>query len=285
MNATWLFVPGHEPRKLRKALLSAADVVIVDWEDGVPLDQKDAARHQTRELLAQRTAPRQVVVRVNGLTTPWWDDDLRIARSLNPTAVMVPKAEDPAAIAAAAALGMPIIPLVESALGLEQAVALGRAHPLVTHLALGPLDLLADLGARWTPQGEALWYARARLVVAARAAGLDGMIDGVYPDLADLDGLRHDAQSARTLGCTGKMVLHPRQIEVVREAFQPTSAEIQQARAIIEAAQDAARAHRAALQVNGLFVDPPVVRRAHQILQSLPATDEGAADVTTAPGA
>lgn len=182
---------------------------------------------------------------------------------------MVPKTEDPAEVEAVASAGMPIIPLIESAIGVEQAFALAQAHPLVERLALGPLDFLADIGARWTPQGEALSYARTRLVVAARAAGLDGMIDGVYPHLTDLEGLRQEAALARTLRCAGKLLLHPRQIEVVHEVFQPTREEIEQARLIVRAAQEATLSKQVAIQVEGLFIDPPVVRRAYQTLQAL----------------
>ena len=268
MRNTWLFVPGHEPHKIRKALSSNADVIIIDWEDGVPHDQKEEAHRQTRAALAI-TPPGHVVVRINSPKTSWYADDLLVIKALHVSAIMVPKAEDPADIEAVGSAGVPIIPLIESALGVEQAFALARAHPLVERLALGPLDLLADIGARWTPQGEALSYARTRLVVAARAAGLGGMIDGVYPHLTDLEGLRQDAVLARTLGCVGKLLLHPRQIEVVHEVFQPTRQEVEQARLIVKAAQDAALSKRTAIQVEGIFIDPPVVRRAYQTLQTL----------------
>jgi citrate lyase subunit beta/citryl-CoA lyase len=269
MRSAWLFVPGHEPYKIRKALSSPADVVIVDWEDGVPHDQKEAARRETAEVLASSTPSRRIVVRINSPKTPWFADDLPALHGIPVSAIITPKAEDPAAIDAVASAGLPIIPLVESALGVEQAFALARAHPLIERLALGPLDLLADIGARWTPQGEAISYARARLVIATRAAGLDGLIDGVYPHLTDLEGLRREATLARTVGCAGKMLLHPRQIEVVREAFQPSRQEVEQAQLIVKAAQDAAQSKRSAIQVDGLFIDPPIVRQAYQTLQSL----------------
>lgn len=265
---TWLFVPGHEERKLRKALTSRSDVVIIDWEDGVPPDEKEEARSVTRAVLAEVSPALRLVVRVNPPQTPWHEGDMAVLESLPVAATMVPKAEDPVALQGLVRLGIPLIPLVESALGVERAFEIARAHRLVERLAFGSLDFLADIGARWTPEGEAIQYARARVVVAGRAAGLTGPIDGVYPRLDDPEGLRRDAEQARRLGYAGKLLVHPRQIDIVQEVFSPTPEEVAQARRIVAAYQDALAAGRAAVSVDGRLVDPPVVRWAEEVLRA-----------------
>jgi citrate lyase subunit beta/citryl-CoA lyase len=270
MLRTWLFVPGHEPYKMRKALASGADVVIIDWEDAVPHDQKSEARMQTQEVLAQTITVCRVAIRINSLKSSWYADEILALKALNVAVVMVPKTEDPAMITTLAEeINLPIVPLIESALGMEQAFAIAKAHPLVERLAFGSLDFFVDIGARWTPEGEALLYARSRLVIAGRAAGLAGMIDGVYPQLGDLAGLRTESVLAYTLGCEGKLLLHPRQIEVVREVFQPTREELERARLIIRVAQEAAAEQRAVIQFEGIFIDPPLVLWAQQVLKSV----------------
>ncbi|HEY0753801.1 MAG TPA: aldolase/citrate lyase family protein [Ktedonobacteraceae bacterium] len=165
-------MPGHEPDKIRKALASSADVVIIDWEDAVPLEQKPEARTRTQEVLVQTQTACRVTIRVNGPRSPWLADDLSLLKDLPVSAIIAPKIEQPAEVHALATARVPIIPLIESGLGVEQAFAIASAHPLVERLTLGPLDFLADLQAHWTPEGQALFYARSRLLVAGRAAGL-----------------------------------------------------------------------------------------------------------------
>lgn len=266
----WLFVPGDDAHKIRKALASPADRVIVDWEDGVPPRQREAARAITAAQLAEDPAPGRVVVRVNGARASEHRADLEALTRLPVAAVMLPKAERPDDVARLAEeSGRAVVPLIESALGVEQATLIAGAHARVERLGFGPLDFLADVGGQWSPQGEALHYARARLVVASRAAAIPGPIDGVYPLLNDPDGLRHDALTGRRMGFAGKMLLHPAQIAVVREVFAPTPDEIAQAERIVRAFAAAAAANRAVVSVDGRFVDPPVVRWAEQILAAV----------------
>lgn len=264
---TWLFVPGHESRKVQKALTSDADAVIIDWEDAVPAGQKEAARAATAEVLATVHSRPRLVIRVNSPRSGLCESDLTVLADLPAAAVMLPKVDDPADVRAVASLGLPIIPMIESAVGLERAYEIAACHPQVERLAFGSLDFLADIAARWTIEGEALLYARSRIVIAGRAAQRDGPIDGVYPRLHDLDGLRREAQLARSLGFAGKQLIHPEQIAVVEEVFSPTAEEIEQARAILKAYQEALAANRAATTAGTTFIDPPVVRRAEQVLR------------------
>lgn len=262
---TWLFVPGHDDKKVAKALQSGADAVIIDWEDAVPVAAKAVARERTRELLEQQHLP-FVVVRVNGAKSDAFAEDLAALRGLPLGAVMLAKAESPEDVAACAAAGFALIALVESALGVEEALALARAHERVERLAFGSLDFLADIGASWTPDGEALLYARSRLVSCSRAAGLEPPLDGVWPRLEDEAGLARDAKLARALGFGGKLLVHPRQLAVVSEAFAPSEDELERARRIVRAAAGAETG--GALRLGGEMIDPPVVRWARQLLEA-----------------
>ncbi len=278
MSVVWLFVPGHEERKVRKAFGVGADVVILDWEDGVPPEAKEAAREATRRILASARPAGRVVVRIHGAGTPEHAADLAALEGLAVDGVVLPKAEDPDAVTRLGeAVPLPLILLVESALGLERAFELARAHPRVERLAFGALDYLLDLGVAWSPDGEALLYARSRLVVAGRAAGRAPALDGVWPRLDDPDGLARDAALARRLGFGGKLVVHPRQIPVVRRAFAPTEEEVERARRIL-AAWAAREAGTGAIRVDGRLVDRPVVRWAEEVLARARSSEgEGAA--------
>jgi len=265
---TWLFVPGHDARKMRKALESEAEVVVIDWEDGVPPDRKHEARSTTASLLAAfgGESPRRLV-RVNSARDPYFADDMAAMVQVPVSAVMLPKVEDPQEVADLAhLLEKPVIPLLESALGIERAFDVAHAHPNVERLAFGSLDFLLDLGVQWEPDNPACRYAQARISVAGRAAGLQGSIDSVYPQLDDQEGLRRDALAARALGFTGKLLLHPAQIAPVREVFTPSPEELAQARAIVQAFEEARARGEAVVRLGGAFIDPPVVKRAQNVL-------------------
>jgi citrate lyase subunit beta/citryl-CoA lyase len=165
-----------------------------------------------------------------------------------------------------AALECPLIILLESALGIERAFELASAHPAVRFLAFGPLDLLADLGGHWSREGEETLYARQRVAIAARAARTRGALDGPWPELEDLEGLRADTARGRRMGYVGRMVIHPRQIAVVADAFRPSAEELAFARSVLAAVADGEREGRAALRVDGRFIDAPVVRWAEHVL-------------------
>jgi citrate lyase subunit beta/citryl-CoA lyase len=270
---TWLFVPGHDAHKVQKALRSAAEVVIVDWEDAVPPERKHEARATTQSIITQESVSPRCVVRVNSRHDPVFADDIAMLVELPVAAVLLPKAANPAdVIDIAGMVRLPIIPIIESALGVESAFAIAKAHPQVERLAFGSLDFLADMGVQWTPQDPASQYARLRIAIADRAAGLAGPIDTVYPQLNDDDGLRRDSAAARLRGFVGKFLLHPAQIGVVSDVFSPTADELRQATAIMTAFQEARSRGEAAVRLEGKFIDPPVVRWAEHLL-SIHAAD------------
>lgn len=264
---TWLFAPGHEERKARKALDSEAAVVILDWEDAVPASEKARARQITGDLLSGLDDLERVVVRVNSPASEHFAADAAALVGQPLLAVMLPKAEHPEQIAAAAELGRPLVVLLETALGIERAGELARAHGRVRYLAFGPLDLVADLGGTWTVGGEETFYARSRVAIAARAAGLAAALDGPYPDLRDLAGLRDDTARGRRLGYGGRLLIHPSQIEPVEQAYAASAEDLAFARRVIEAARAGDQQGRGAVAVDGRFVDPPVIRWAQRLLQ------------------
>lgn len=250
-----LFVPGHRPDRFAKAAAAGPDAVIIDLEDAVPRDAKDQARANLTAGLAELP----VLVRVNGVGTPWHDQDIAAVARMKPAAVMVPKAESPAAIdRIAAVLGpdLPIIALVETAAGLAGARALA-AHPAVGRIAFGSVDFCADLGC--AHEREALLAARSELVLASRLAGLAAPIDGVTLAVDDPAAANGDARYALQLGFGGKLAIHPAQISPIRQGFQPSAAEVEWARKVLASGDGAA-------SVDGEMVDEPVRVRARSII-------------------
>ena len=268
---SWLYVPGHRPERVAKALASDADAVVVDLEDAVPPDAKDAAREAVRQIADGRAA-RGLWVRVNDPAGPWGEADLEAVQGLPLDGVRLPRCQDPQLVRdVAERLAMPLQLLIETAAGLSRAVELAAAHPRVAGIGLGEADLGADLRVA----GEAgLDWARGFVVVAARAAGLPSPVQSVFTDVADLDGLRASCRRGRELGFLGRSVVHPRQIPVVHEEFTPTQDEVAAAHAVVRTAEQArARGEVAVLDAAGRFVDPAVVERARVVLDLARPTD------------
>ena len=258
---TLLYVPGDQPGRVAKALASAADVVIVDLEDAVRPDSKAAARDDLGSLLSE--VDRGLQVRINALNTKWADEDLEAVSALPPgIGVRIPKCEDPLALDDLdRRLGSrPLHLLVESALGVEMAYALSQCAGVVS-IGLGEADLRADLGV--VEDGGMLW-ARSRIVNAAAAAGLPAPHMSVYPNVADLDGLRRGCEVGRRLGFLGRAAIHPRQLPVIAEAFRPSEEDVARARELVAAAEISDSG--AVLTADGRFVDEAVLRQARRIL-------------------
>lgn len=265
---TWLFAPGHEERKVRKALASAADFVVLDWEDAVPEAERPEARRLTRAILAELDddSRQRLCVRINHPESEWFAADLEALEGQEPAVVVVAKCEAQSDIEAVVGLGRPLMLLIESALGVERVSDLARGHELVRYLAFGPLDFLADIGGAFTTDGEETLYARARVAVAARAARLNAAIDGPWPRLRDIEGLEGDTRKARRMGYGGRLLIHPEQLEPVERAFAPTAQDLEFARQVLEAARVGLTEGRGAIVVQGRFVDPPVIKWAEKVL-------------------
>lgn len=267
---SWLYVPGHRPERVAKALAAGADAVVVDLEDAVPAAEKDRARDLTVALLTERAAaPRTpgpaVWVRVNPAGTETGRRDAAALAGLPADGLRVPRAEDPETVRQLAEeTGKPLQLLLESARGLSRAHELASCHELVVGIALGEADLAADL---LVDRDEGLTWARGAVVVAARAAGLASPVQSVFTDVGDVEGLRASCRAGRATGFFGRSVVHPRQIQVVHEEYTPSVEEIQAAEGIVRIAAEAAeRGEVAALGPDGRFVDPAVVARAHVVL-------------------
>ncbi|MEV8453503.1 CoA ester lyase [Streptomyces sp. NPDC052095] len=256
---TWLYVPGDRPEVVRKALGSGADVVIVDLEDAVAPERKEYARSATVELLSDPPGEHTVPVHVRVHTET---DVLALAGLPGLAALRLPKITHAASVhhIAAVAPGVPLCPLLESALAVEHAYSVAAAHPQVCAVALGEADLRADLGVR---DDAGLDWSRSRVVVAARAAGLAPPAQSVFPDVRDLDGLWASCAHGRALGFLGRAAIHPRQLPVIERAFRPTPREIEAAAEIVAAAET----DEGALALpDGRFVDAAVVASARRTL-------------------
>lgn len=253
-----LFVPGDRPERFAKAAASDADAIIIDLEDAVDPARKGEAR---RNLAGHGVTSKPVYVRINSAAAPWWEDDLAALAAIDIAGVVVPKAEradDIAAVARAAGGNAAIIPLVETVAGLD---ALGGilAAPQVLCVGFGALDFGLDLGCE--PSWDALLYTRSQMVLASRRAGKAPPIDGVTPNLEDLELVGADARRARAMGFGGKLAIHPKQVGAILAAFQPSERERAWAGQVLAAATS-----DGVVKVNGEMVDRPLVERARRIL-------------------
>jgi citrate lyase subunit beta/citryl-CoA lyase len=271
---SYLFVPGSRPELFARALAAGADAVVFDLEDAVAPSAKAAARRAVADAVTPSAC--QVHVRVNRGPHGYDTEDVRAVVAPGLAALRLPKAEDSAdlarledTLAAAkdaaglAPASVALYPTAESALGIWEAHRVAAASPRVARLTFGAADFLADLRAT---DDDAALHARGRLVLASRVAGVAAPVDSVHTAVDDVDGLRHAALRARALGFWGKSVLHPRQLDVVHEVFAPTAAELEHARRVVAAFTAAQAEGRAALVVDGEFVDPAVVARARAVL-------------------
>jgi citrate lyase subunit beta / citryl-CoA lyase len=279
-----LFAPGDAPEKMTKALGAGADAVIFDLEDAVDPARKAPSRALVAEALSRRqyTGP-PLVVRVNDASTGLLVEDLAAVSRPNLAAIMVPKVEDedtlPEVADALAVLrparaiaGEPVglIALIETPVGVVRCERIAaHAPPSTWTLAFGGVDYAAELGIEPDPAGEGLLHARARVALAARAAGLAPALDGPVLAFRDEALLRADSARSRRLGFGGRLVIHPRQVGPVLEAFGGLdAAALRRAQAIVAAFEAAQREGRAVAVVEGEFVDPPVYRRALDQLAS-----------------
>ncbi|WP_408647730.1 HpcH/HpaI aldolase/citrate lyase family protein [Xanthobacter dioxanivorans] len=250
-----LFVPGDRSDRFAKAAAAGADAIILDLEDAVAAPAKNAAR----AALATGFTALPVLVRINGAGTPWHGADVAAVAALRPAAIMLPKTESLSVldtVASALPPDVPVVALLETALGLANARALS-AHPAVARLAFGSIDLSADLGCAHSR--EALLHARCEVVLAARLAGLAAPIDGVTTAIDNAVAIVDDARHACALGFGGKLAIHPFQIAPIREGFTPGAVEIAWARRVLASGNSA-------VAVDGAMVDEPVRIRARAII-------------------
>ena len=274
-----VFVPGNRANMLERALSFDADIIMVDLEDSVPPGEKVAARDMAREWVPTLSAEgKRVMVRVNSLDTGLTRAELETVVCAELRGVSLGKVESvrdiqtldallrPLEAAAGLEVGsLRIIPWIETARAMWDARAIAESSPRVVAIAFGAEDFTNDMGIERTDTGDEVATPRAMVPIAARAAAV-GSLDSPFVRFRDPDALREDAGRARRMGYTGKFAIHPAQLEIINETFGPSDEEIEYARRIVEAWDEAEAAGRGSLALDGRMVDVPVVKRAQNLL-------------------
>ena len=296
LHRSELAVPGSRPSLFEKAAASAADYVFLDLEDAVAPDDKESARHNVIEALAGidwRAAQKTVSVRINGLDTPYMYRDLidvveQAGAHLD--TVLIPKVGVPGDVYTVDALlsqmeqalglrhRIGVEALIETALGMANVEAVAAASPRLEALHFGVADYAASCRARTMTIGGLnpgypgdQWHsALSRLLVACRANGLRA-IDGPFGDFSDPEGFTAGARRAAALGYDGKWAIHPAQVDLANEVFTPPAAEVEQARRVLEALDEAAAAGRGAAQLDGRMIDAASARMARNVVETADA--------------
>ena len=288
MRRSMLFLPGNNPNLLINGNCLGADAVIFDLEDAVSPTEKDAARilvRNTMRYLDFRGC--EAIVRINSIDTAYWQEDLDTILPYRPNLILLPKTCSAADVLAAdeymtrleEKLGLEkntvgLMPLIETALGVENAFQIASASKRVKALFLGAEDLTADLQCKRTKEGREIEYARTRLVVAARAAGVD-VYDTPFTDVNDDEGIRADAALAKALGFNGKASISPRHVQVINETFSPTEKEVDYAYEVMEAIALAKAQGKGAIALHGKMIDAPIVARAQRTIDMAVALGMG----------
>ncbi|BDX21201.1 CoA ester lyase [Polynucleobacter sp. TUM22923] len=266
LSSSFLFVPGTRPDRFVKALDSSAEVVIIDLEDAVAQEDKESARAAIRAAWSTFTAKQKnrLVIRCNAPGSAFYAADLILAESLDVTCLLIPKCESLDQVNGAAQIlpNTAIIPMIETALGLHHLNEIANSEQ-VLRLALGNLDLQADLGMVCDAQETELQTARFQLVLASRLAQISPPIDGVTPSTDDIDRITDDADRAKRMGFGGKLCIHPKQVPIVALAFMPSASELAWAQRVV-AADKASKG--GAVQLDGRMIDRPVVLLAQRTL-------------------
>ncbi|MBD3190037.1 MAG: hypothetical protein GF308_05315 [Candidatus Heimdallarchaeota archaeon] len=284
LRRTRLYIPGNNPAMIQNATIYGADSLIFDLEDSIPLAEKDAARTLVRNALQFLDfGSCEVTVRINGIETKFFEKDLEAIISPGLDGILLPKTESLDDVILIDEIitkrekernlttgKIKIMPVIESAMGAlnVEKIAFG---PRVVAIGMGGEDLTVDLGAKRTKNGKELEYISSKVILACAAAKIQA-IDTIYPDINDPEGLYQSTKKALELGFQGKSIIHPSQVEPVHRAFQPTDEEIEEAKRIVRAYQEAMEKGAGTISVDGRMVDLPVVRRSENILKRVEAS-------------
>ena len=267
-----LYVPADNPRAIDKAKGLPCDAVILDLEDAVLPDHKALARAGAAQALREGGFGKPVLLRLNGLETPYFQADLEAALLSAPAGIVLPKAEDPASVRELH-LGIPLWLMIETPLGVLRAAKLA-AVPGVAGLMVGANDLLLSLRARATPGRLPLLYALSAVVLAARAAGVLAL-DAVYNDLQDGAGLEAECMQGQGLGFDGKTLIHPGQIVATNRVYGVSETEVQAARELMHAWQEAEEQGLGVVQHAGRMIEELHARQARDTLGRWEAEQRG----------
>ncbi len=268
-----LYMPGANERALEKAKTLATDALILDLEDAVSPDSKEAARERVcAAATSGEYGNREITIRINGIGTEWHADDLAAAVAAKPAAVVVPKVNTAdevrqldAAIAAAGGDGVALWAMIETPEAIRNAAEIATASDRLTVLVMGTNDLVAELHAVHIPGRAPILTALSLAVLAARDAGKD-ILDGVYNDVKNPEGFEAECLQGRQFGFDGKTLIHPSQLEPANRLFAPSDAEVEHAQAVIAAFEEATAAGKGVATVNGKLIENLHVADAHRIL-------------------
>lgn len=275
LRRSLLYVPGNMPSMLQNIPIFACDCVMIDLEDAVPYSEKDAARVLVRNFLENyKDHNKEIFVRINDLSTEWWRDDLDMVLPAMPDGIRLPEANNPELVETLDTmlteyeeeLGLEIgyfkiLPSIESAEGVINCIRTARSSSRLIGLAFGAEDYTASLEIERTKAGEELFTARARVVWACKAAGIEA-IDTIFPDASDMDALRIETERIKGLGFSGKSLVNPRQIEVIHEVFAPKQKDVDYALEVVDAIQRAREMGTGVISLHGKMIDKPIVKRA-----------------------
>lgn len=276
MRRSLLFIPGNNPAMLQNADVFESDAVIIDLEDAVSISEKDSARNLVKHFLSTFRLPNEVVIRINGMDTDFYCDDLDAVVCENIDTIMLPKANQQDLIKLDELLTklessrkltkkigvIPIIELAMSILDIRQIAS----SPRVNGLLLGAEDLTSDLEVMRTLASDEIFYARSMMAITCRAYQIDG-IDTPFTDVNNEEGLVNDAKKARGLGLNAKACIHPNQIEVVNKVFSPSKENIEYSLRVLKAYEQAEKEGKGVFSLDGKMVDKPIIERAQKNIE------------------
>lgn len=280
MRRSILFMPGNNAGMLLNADILGADGIILDLEDAVSPSEKDSARILVRNALNHLDYSKlEVIIRINGTDTPYWKKDLEEIIPSKPNMIMPPKINSVYEVNLIDSYitelekkwnicenSIGLIPIIETALGVENAFIIANSSPRIKAILLGAEDLTADLRCKRTKKGDEIFFSRSRIVCAARAANID-CYDTPFTDIADDEGILEDAKFAKSLGFTGKAAISPRHIEVINTVFSPSKADIEYAIEVMQVIKEAEKQKKGVVALRGKMIDAPIVERTKQVLE------------------
>ena len=279
---SFLFVPGNNKRFIDKSKSLNADIICLDLEDSVPDSDKESARQMINEALAARSEFRsEVYVRINSFASGMMCEDLKAAVQKGIDGIVIPKVDDAGEVGKLAKLitelerkhrikndAVEMMPSIESAKGVVNAYKIASTSPRVSALVFGVFDFLFDMGLDYVEGGIEYGYARAKVPVDARAAGVYA-IDSIWQKIDDVDGLVRDATTGMKLGYKGKSIIHPSQIEQVHKIFVPNKEEVEWARKVVDALGEAMSKGKGAVRLEGKMIDAVHYKRAKTLLEAI----------------
>ncbi|HBG16164.1 MAG TPA: citrate (pro-3S)-lyase subunit beta [Firmicutes bacterium] len=280
LRRTMLYVPGNNPGMIRDVHIYGADAIMFDLEDSVSLNEKDAARSLVyHSLKTFDYGEAEILVRVNGLDTPFGREDFEAIVRAKPDAIRLPKTEKAEDVKEAdelisqieAQIGLEhgtikMMAAIESALGVINAYQIATASERLIGIALGAEDFVTDLKTSRSADGIELLAARSQILLAARAAGIDAL-DTVFSDINDTEGFANEVKLIRKMGFDGKSIINPRQIEIVHQIYRPSESEITKSLRIIKAFKEAEKKGSGVISLDGKMIDKPIVERARRVLE------------------